>query len=331
MGFAVDDCVDMGGPHFEQANREIAHHQWWGTPDPFALWKEYVARNGPVAALARHQEALWRRAVGHVPAGGAALVISHGGLIEPGLIVCLPNSDHSAWAAAADTNSDLDAARQRYAEAQAAANQVASDLNAEEGRAAELTDGIAALQRRITTTRKHERQLVAVVRLRAALAYTHASTSHLSVVLDASNPLEAARRAHLVDIANQKDNLAVQRLAALRSDLHDQQASLREQRDEVKQQHAELTVKSAEIQTRLVAAANARDELIKELEAQQAAAAEEAAAQAKAQQLAVAAELDHLRLAQAAAPPPVQATAHQAPASPVAPAPVGGWSRSDRV
>jgi murein DD-endopeptidase MepM/ murein hydrolase activator NlpD len=218
-----------------------------------------------------------------------------------------------AGVAAADTNSDLDVARQRYADAQAAANQVASDLNAEEGRSAELTDGIAELQRRIATTRQHERQLVAVVRSRARLAYTGASVSHLSVVLDASNPLEVARRVHLVDIANHKDNLAVRRLAVLRSDLRDQQASLKEQRDEVKKQHAELAATSSEIQTRLVAAANARDELIKQLEAQEAAAA----AQAKAQQ---AAELDQLRLAQAAAPP-APPTGNQAPASPVATSP----------
>jgi broad specificity phosphatase PhoE len=97
MGFAVDDCVDMGGPHFEAASREIAHHQWWETPDPFALWKEYIAEDGAIAALARYQEALWRNAVGRVTQGGAALVISHGGLIEPGLIACVPNSDHCAW------------------------------------------------------------------------------------------------------------------------------------------------------------------------------------------------------------------------------------------
>jgi hypothetical protein len=97
MGFAVDDCVDMGGPDFEAASREIAHHRWWESPDPFALWKAHVAQSGPVAALARYQEALWRDAVGRVPAGGGALVISHGGLIEPGLVACFPNDDHCAW------------------------------------------------------------------------------------------------------------------------------------------------------------------------------------------------------------------------------------------
>lgn len=44
MGFAVDDCVDMGGPHFDETSRVIPPHQWWETPDAFALWKEHVAR-----------------------------------------------------------------------------------------------------------------------------------------------------------------------------------------------------------------------------------------------------------------------------------------------
>jgi hypothetical protein len=97
MGFAVDDCVDMGGPHFQEASREIAHHQWREMPDPFLFWKEQVTNSGPVAALARYQAALWRSALEHAPRGGAALVVSHGGLIEPGLVVCFPNGDYRVW------------------------------------------------------------------------------------------------------------------------------------------------------------------------------------------------------------------------------------------
>jgi broad specificity phosphatase PhoE len=97
MGFAVDECVPMGGEHFEAASREVAHHDWWEAPDPFALWEEHVALNGAVAALARDQEAMWRGALQRVPEGAAALVVSHGGLIEPGLVACFPRSNHRAW------------------------------------------------------------------------------------------------------------------------------------------------------------------------------------------------------------------------------------------
>jgi hypothetical protein len=97
MGFVVDECVSMGGPSFEEASREIAHHQWWDVPEPFELWKEHIERGGPVAVLAMYQESMWRRILQEIPADASALVISHGGLIEPGLVACLPESDHRGW------------------------------------------------------------------------------------------------------------------------------------------------------------------------------------------------------------------------------------------
>lgn len=97
MGFVVDECMPMGGPHFEEASREIAHHEWWEVPDPFAMWKDHIERGGAVAALAADQESFWRRVVQEVPDDAAALVISHGGLIEPGLLVCFPRLDHATW------------------------------------------------------------------------------------------------------------------------------------------------------------------------------------------------------------------------------------------
>jgi len=97
MGFAADECVSMGGSHFEEASREIAHRAWWEVPEPFALWKDRIGRGGPVAALARDQESLWRRVVKAVPQDGGALVISHGGLIELGLVACFPDLDYRTW------------------------------------------------------------------------------------------------------------------------------------------------------------------------------------------------------------------------------------------
>jgi hypothetical protein len=34
-----------------------------------------------------------------VPDGDAALVVCHGGGIEPGLVACLPDADHGSWGA----------------------------------------------------------------------------------------------------------------------------------------------------------------------------------------------------------------------------------------
>ena len=66
---------------------------------PFVVWRQYVALDGAIADLARAQESLWRRVAGRLSDGSSALVISHGGLIEPGLVACLPNARHEDWGA----------------------------------------------------------------------------------------------------------------------------------------------------------------------------------------------------------------------------------------
>src|ERR1700680_1642965 len=77
MGFAIDECASMSGEVFDAASQEIAHHAWWHMSQPFVVWNEHVTRGGPVAALALHQESLWRAAIHRVPDGASALVISH--------------------------------------------------------------------------------------------------------------------------------------------------------------------------------------------------------------------------------------------------------------
>jgi broad specificity phosphatase PhoE len=99
MGFAVDECASMDGMQFEAARQELANHGWWQMAQPFTVWGEHVTRGGAVTELALHQESLWRAAMQRVPDGASALVISHGGLIEPGLVVCLPDARHDEWGA----------------------------------------------------------------------------------------------------------------------------------------------------------------------------------------------------------------------------------------
>jgi hypothetical protein len=43
--------------------------------------------------------AAWTRAVATVDVGAAALVVPHGGAIEPTLVACLPEADHEHWGA----------------------------------------------------------------------------------------------------------------------------------------------------------------------------------------------------------------------------------------
>jgi broad specificity phosphatase PhoE len=46
----------------------------------------------------REQGRLLRRTiVASLPEGGAALVVSHGGILEAGAVGCAPDGDHDAW------------------------------------------------------------------------------------------------------------------------------------------------------------------------------------------------------------------------------------------
>jgi broad specificity phosphatase PhoE len=50
-----------------------------------------------LASVAEAHRRSWTSLVEAVPDGAAALVVGHGGGIEPGLVVCLPEVDHESW------------------------------------------------------------------------------------------------------------------------------------------------------------------------------------------------------------------------------------------
>jgi len=95
----VDDTADAGSDYWEAATKEKGDHhaQWdWGE-EAFSRFAELVAAGGPTTALADHQLRLWRSVVERLPQGGNGLVVTHGGLIEPGLVMASPKADHATW------------------------------------------------------------------------------------------------------------------------------------------------------------------------------------------------------------------------------------------
>jgi broad specificity phosphatase PhoE len=97
MGFAVDDTLDMGGGVWESAQAQVGDHQHWEWANPFVDYAELIASGGPVAALADRQRVLWSSVVDRTDSGERALVISHGGLIEPGLVASVAGADYAEW------------------------------------------------------------------------------------------------------------------------------------------------------------------------------------------------------------------------------------------
>jgi len=197
--------------------------------------------------------------------------------------------------AGADTSSDLSDARQRVVAAQDEANAAAAELSDAEGRSEALEGRIRDLETVIEASKARAATLEEVVRQRAVAAYQHRDTSELSVMISADDPLDAARRATLLDRANQTDNLSVKKLAALRSELTTQQKQVQEQRDEQLKVKERVNVKVQSVQASLAAARKARDDLATRLEKEQADAA-------------AAAELARIRAIQAASAAASQAS-----------------------
>lgn len=74
-------------------------HQQWSWPQPWVRYSELVARGDELARVAEAHWDIWTCAVQRVHDGVAALVVGHGGGIEPALVACFPEADHPRWGA----------------------------------------------------------------------------------------------------------------------------------------------------------------------------------------------------------------------------------------
>ena len=91
MGFAVDEQIEALATLSDEVDREMP----W--PAGFADYARAVAQGKHSAHFSRKQAALWRELAQRIPVGAAALVISHGGIVELGAVGCMPEADHTAW------------------------------------------------------------------------------------------------------------------------------------------------------------------------------------------------------------------------------------------
>lgn len=96
MGYAVDDTADMPSGYVPG---EVDHHDQWAWPEPYAAYAALLAPGTGLYEVARAHRDLWLRALAAIPDGGTALVVSHGGAIEPTLVSCFPDADHTTWGA----------------------------------------------------------------------------------------------------------------------------------------------------------------------------------------------------------------------------------------
>jgi len=94
MGFAVDELIDLPSGYVPG---EVEHHDQWTWTHPYARYAELIAQGGGIAAVAASGRQVFMRIAAGLPDGAAALIVSHGGTIEPILVACLPDADHRSW------------------------------------------------------------------------------------------------------------------------------------------------------------------------------------------------------------------------------------------
>jgi broad specificity phosphatase PhoE len=97
MGFAVDDTAEMPSGYVPG---EVEHHDQWTWPQPFAVYASLISSGNGLTAIAHANRQLWLNALAQVPEGNGALVIGHGGTLEPTLVACAPAADHASWGTA---------------------------------------------------------------------------------------------------------------------------------------------------------------------------------------------------------------------------------------
>lgn len=96
MGFAVDDTIDLPSGYVPG---EAGRHDQWSWPHPYLTYASLIRRGQGLAAAAEAHRAIWTRTAEALPDNAAALIVSHGGAIEPALVACLPDADHQSWGA----------------------------------------------------------------------------------------------------------------------------------------------------------------------------------------------------------------------------------------
>jgi broad specificity phosphatase PhoE len=92
MGFAVDEQNEILSLLVDGVEEEVG-----GWDAGFTAFAQAVQRGGVIADYARQQADFLYTVAHALPDDGAALVISHGGVVESQVVGCLPNADFSVW------------------------------------------------------------------------------------------------------------------------------------------------------------------------------------------------------------------------------------------
>ena len=91
MGFAVSEQSELMSSTGNAVEKEAP----W--PQGFEGYAEVIKNGGAAAKYAHKLAAFYADLLAPISAGGSVLVINHGGVVELGVVGCLPDVDFSAW------------------------------------------------------------------------------------------------------------------------------------------------------------------------------------------------------------------------------------------
>lgn len=91
MGFAVDEQSELISTYGHDVDKEAP----W--PMSFAEYGQAIKRGRAAMKYAKKLAKYYASVMESISEGGKALVINHGGVVEIGVVGCLPDFDFSAW------------------------------------------------------------------------------------------------------------------------------------------------------------------------------------------------------------------------------------------
>lgn len=91
MGFQADEQVELLNTYGDAVETVIP----W--PASFDEYTAPLLRGGAAKRYADQLAAYYRHLAESLPDGGAALVITHGGVVEISAVACFPTANHAAW------------------------------------------------------------------------------------------------------------------------------------------------------------------------------------------------------------------------------------------
>jgi len=92
MGFAVNDQAEILSTYGEyDVDKEVP----W--PQTFSIYAQAMNANGDAAKYARKLAKFYEDIMTSISENRSALTVHHGGVVEIGVVACLPDADFASW------------------------------------------------------------------------------------------------------------------------------------------------------------------------------------------------------------------------------------------